>query len=219
MTNPSIVNVNRNWHFEIKPLYSFIMLLGITICFGAAFWQYQKSIFYQAPVAQILHMEGKYLNQHSHLLDNQTLNGQVGYAVITPFLYDHDVFLVNRGFIAYSQRSILPDIPNVDGSAKIHGFLKSNHKPLLLNTSLQDPVSHRLQFIDEQYFSALLNKNISADVFVLQKGKGLLTPFAEKSPYLSHHRHQAYALQWLLLGLCGVFILFIASIKRGESNG
>lgn len=218
MTNPSIVNVNRNWHFVIKPLYSFIMLLGIAICFCAAVWQYQKSMFFQAPVAQSLHMKGEFLNEHSHFLDNQTLNGKVGYAVITPFLYDQTIYLVNRGFVAYQTRDKLPQVAPVIGPVTIDGYLKVNHKPLLLNNSLQDPLPKRIQFIDEKYFSRAFNKNVSQDVFMMKSGQGLLQAMPEKSAYLSHHRHQAYALQWFLLGLSGVFILFIASLKRGSAH-
>jgi surfeit locus 1 family protein len=218
MTNPSIANVNRNWHFVIKPLYSFIMLLGIAICFSAAFWQYQKSIFYQAPVAQVLHMQGRFLNEYNHYLDNQTLNGKVGYAVITPFLYGDQVYLVNRGFVAYSMRDNLPQIKDVTGTIQIDGILKQNHKPLLLNNSLQDPISNRIQFVDEKYFADLLQANVSSDLFVQQAGQGLLTPQEKVSPYLSHHRHQAYAIQWFLLGVCGVAILLIASLKRGDAH-
>lgn len=218
MTNPSIVNVNRNWHFVIKPLYSFIMLLGIAICLSAAVWQYQKSIFFQAPAAQSLHMKGVFLNEHTHFLDNQTLDGKVGYAVITPFLYDETIYLVNRGFIAYQTRDELPQVMPVMGSVEIDGYLKTNHKPLLLNNSLQDPLQTRIQFIDEKYFSKAFNRNVSENVFMMKTGHGLLQVMPEKSAYLSHHRHQAYALQWFLLGLSGIFILLIASVKRGNNH-
>ena len=218
MTNPSIVNVNRNWHFVIKPLYSFIMLLGIAICFSAAFWQYQKSVFYQAPIAQSLHMQGQFINEFNHYLDNQTLNGKVGYALITPFQYEDKFYLVNRGFIAYEDRDTLPIVPPVIGTVKIDGILKQHHKPLLLNNILQDPLANRIQFIDEKYFSSLLDQSVSSEIFIQQSGHGLLSPQPQKSSYLSHHRHQAYAVQWLLLGICGIVILLIASLKRGNAH-
>ena len=70
----------------------------------------------------------------------------------------------------------------------------------------------------EKYFSKTFNKDISEEVFMMETGQGLLQVMPEKSAYLSHHRHQAYAVQWLLLGLCGIFILFIASLKRGSAH-
>ncbi len=212
------MNVNRNWHFVIKPLYSFIMLLGIGICFTAAYWQYQKSIFYQAPANQVLHMQGTFLNEYNHFLDNQTFNGQAGYALITPFDYEGHIFLVNRGFVGYKNRDALPQVDAVTGLVTIEGVIKQHHKPLLLNDSLQDPVNTRIQFIDEKYFSSLLNQNVNDEIFVQQSGPGLLQSFPETKPYLSYHRHQGYAVQWLLLAICGVIIWIIASIKRGEKH-
>jgi len=212
------MNVNRNWHFVIKPLYSFIMLLGIGICLTAAYWQYQKAMFYQAPASQVRHMQGTFLNQYSHFLDNQTLNGQAGYALITPFQYETDIFLVNRGFVGYDSRDVLPTIQAVTGEVTIEGQLKQHHKPLLLNNSLQDPLKARIQFVDEKYFSSITSQAVSDEIFMQKSGPGLLQAFPETQPYLSHHRHQAYALQWFLLAICGGIIWLLASIKRGKKN-
>jgi len=218
MWSPSTLNMNRNWHFVIKPLYSLIMLLGIAICFSAAIWQYEKSVFYRAPIAQIAHIQGQFLNKYSHYLDNQTLNGQVGYAVITPFKYENQVYLVNRGFVAYVTRDQLPEIHSVNGNVTIEGRLKINHKPLLLNESLQDPIQSRIQFVDEKYFSQLTGLDVVDELFLQTSGSGLLEMQKITEPYLNHHKHQAYAVQWFILGVCGVIILVVASIKRGKAD-
>lgn len=193
------------------------MFLGISICVAAAAWQYQKSMFFLTPVAQQVHMEGEYLNDFTHYLDNQTLNGQAGYAVITPFEYENTVYLVNRGFISFENRDALPAIEPVLGKVTIEGLLLINRKPMLLNSKLIDPLEKRIQFIDEQYFRNHTSKNIAPDIFHLKEGLGLLSSQPVKAPYLSHHRHKAYALQWILLALAGFIILFISSISRGKS--
>ena len=192
------------------------MFLGISICVAAAAWQYQKSMFYLAPVAQQVHMEGKYLNDLTHYLDNQTLNGRAGYAVITPFEYENTVYLVNRGFISFESREKLPVVEPVFGKVTIEGLLLANRKPMLLNSKLNDPLKQRIQFIDEQYFSNSIHKNIALNIFHLKKGLGLLVLQPVKAPYLSHHRHKAYALQWILLAFAGIMILFFSSISRGK---
>ena len=208
---------NKTWFFNFKPLYSLIMFLGISICVAAAAWQYQKSMFFLAPVAQQVHMEGEYLNDLTHYLDNQTLQGQAGYAVITPFEYENTVYLINRGFISFESRDYLPFVEPVLGKVTIEGLLLGYRKPMLLNSNLNDPLKKRIQFIDEQYFSSKTSKNISKDIFHLKNGLGLLTLQPVKAPYLSHHRHKAYALQWILLAFAGIIILFISSISRGKS--
>ena len=214
-----IVEFIQARRFKFRPVYSFVMVLGICICSIAAFWQYEKALFYTQPKAQILHIQGSYFNEHSRYLDNQTHNGQVGYAVITPFLYDGSVYMVNRGFIAYKNRSELPSIQPVLGDALLKGRLHVNHKPLLLNTTLIDPISERVQFVDRKAFEKLLNRPVKNEVFILNEGPGLLTKANEKEPYLNHHKHQAYALQWFLLALFGLAIWLIASrIKPEETD-
>lgn len=204
--------------FKFRPVYSFVMLLGISVCALAAVWQYQKAQFFTQPKAQVLHIEGEYLNQHTHFLDNQTHNGKVGYAAITPFLNDGTLYLVNRGFIAYGNREVLPKVNDVTGKVTLLGRLHVNQKPLLLNTTLQDPIKNRIQFIDHQYFSSLINSqakhSLNSEIFVLKEGPGLLTKANEKVPYLSHHKHQAYALQWMLLGVFGLAIWLVASLQK-----
>ena len=204
-----------SWIFKFNILYSLVMFLGIGLCLVAANWQYTKAQFFQKPQAQQFLIEGQFLNAYTHFLDNQTLNGRAGYAVITPFEYDGSIYLVDRGYIGYDSRSELPMVSNVEGQVRISGYVKTHHKPLLLNDSLQDPLHLRLQYVDAQRFSQLLNKPVKDQIFVLKEGEGLLEPFPEQAPYLSHHRHMGYAIQWLLLALAGVCIWLIASIKRG----
>ncbi len=213
LLNP-VSALRKSWSLDIRPLYSLIMIFGIILCSLAATWQYQKSIFFLAPKADQVQMPGHYLNQYTHYLDNQTLAGKVGYAVITPFKYEHNIYLVNRGFIAYENRDSLPMVENIKGLQTLHGLLSVNNKPMLLNETLQDPIQKRIQYIDRRYFSRLLRKQPKEKILRLKEGAGLLLMQAEKEPYLSHHRHLAYALQWGLLALAGLCILCISSIKR-----
>lgn len=207
-----------SWLFQFNVIYSLVMLLGIALCLIAANWQYNKALFFTAPQAQLHYIQGSYLNDYTHFLDNQTLDGKAGYAVITPFEYDGSIYLVNRGFLAYENRLDLPIVPSIGGNVGIAGFVKDNHKPLLLNEKLQDPLNLRLQFVDSKKISKLLNKPIKDRVFFLKEGPGLLSAFPEKSPYLSHHRHMGYAVQWMMLALAGGCIWLLASFKRGVKS-
>ena len=208
-----VLSYKQSWYFSIKPLYSLVMLLGITICSVAAVWQYQKSQFYLAPVAQQVHMKGHYLNEYTHFLDNQTLHGRVGYAVITPFAYEASIYLVNRGFVSYESRDQLPQVAAVTQTVTLSGLILNNNIPMLLNSRLIDPISNRIQYINNKYFAKLVGQSVVKDIFRLKQGAGLQTLMPVKSPYLSHHRHQGYALQWFLLAMAGLIILVVASIK------
>ncbi|OUR68020.1 hypothetical protein A9Q73_04475 [Bermanella sp. 47_1433_sub80_T6] len=208
-----VLNYKQSWYFSIKPLYSLVMLLGIAICLVAAIWQYQKSQFYLAPVAQQVHMKGHYLNEFTHFLDNQTLHGRAGYAVITPFAYEASIYLVNRGFVSYESRDFLPRVTPVTQTVTLSGLLLNNNIPMLLNSRLIDPLSKRIQYINNKYYSQLVGQAVVKDIFHLKQGAGLQTLMPVKAPYLNHHRHQGYALQWLLLAIAGLIILVVASIK------
>lgn len=213
-----IVDFFQARQFTFRPIYSFVMVLGISVCTLAAVWQYQKAIFYTQPQNQLMHIQGQYLNEYQHFLDNQTHNGQVGYAVIVPFLYDSTVYLVNRGFVPYKNRHEMPNVPEVNGIVQLVGRLYVNHKPLLLNTSLVDPIENRIQFVDRQFFETQLQRPVNSELFVLREGAGLLVKTKEKEPYLNHHKHQAYALQWILLAIAGVIIWLFASMNKNENK-
>jgi surfeit locus 1 family protein len=217
ITNP-FASYGQTWRLTFKPFYSLIMLLGIGICASAANWQFSKSQFYLAPIAQTMHMEGKYLNDFTHYLDNQTLNGKAGYAVITPFDYENTIYLINRGFINYKNRDELPRVPIVESSVKIVGHLIDYKKPMLLNDSLQDPLAFRVQYISNRSFSTMLSQPVVKKIFQLESGPGLAQAFPVSEPYLNHHRHMGYTIQWGLLALAGLVIWIIASIKREEKN-
>lgn len=221
MTSLSIIwapisNYGLTWRLTFNPIYSLIMMIGIVICAVAANWQFNKAQVFMAPFAGSLNIKGQYLNEYSHYLDNQTLNGKVGYAVITPFQTEEKIYLINRGFIRYDNRDVLPEIKPVTGKVEITGVLTENRKPMLLNDSLQDPLFLRVQYISHQHFSLMLAHAPEQEIFQLQQGQGLLTAFPQKQPYLSHHRHMGYAMQWGLLAMAGIIIWLIASIKRGE---
>lgn len=205
----------RSWHVQIKPVYSLIMILGIVICAVAANWQYAKAQYYTQPLAQQVHMNGHYLNEFTLYLDNQTANGQVGYAVITPFQYEQTIYLVNRGFVAYQNREQLPKVSSIMGQVQLEGVLRDNLKPLLLNTALQDPIEQRVQFIDALALSKRIGQPLKNKVFMLQKGEGALTILPPVKAYLSEHKHLAYALQWFLLSIAGLVILTLSSIRKG----
>ncbi len=211
--NP-LSSFKRSWYLSIKPLYSLIMLLGIAICLVAASWQYQKSQFYLAPAIQQVNIKGHYLNELTHFLDNQTLHGRAGYAVITPFQYEGNMYLVNRGFVSFKERGTLPSIEPVLGEVTLNGLILKNNIPMLLNTRLVDPISNRIQYINNRYFSDLTQAKVALKIFHLKAGPGLQALMPVKEPFLNHHRHQGYAIQWLLLALAGITILLLSTIKN-----
>lgn len=203
----------REKQFYFRPVYTLIMLLGIAICLWAAQWQYFKAQAYQQPVTPTVQLDGEFINNKTRYLDNQTLNGDAGYGVLTIFKSQERFYLVNRGFYEYETRSSTPEIESVLGSIIITGKQTTPAQPLILNEGVNDPMTRRIQSIDLEALSKELGVPINHYV-VQSEGQGLLRPLPISDPYLSEHKHLGYALQWLLLAIAGIVILLFASINK-----
>lgn len=210
--------IGRGWIFRFNTLYSLVMFLGIGICLWAASWQYGKAQTFTTVPVETVTLSGVFLNDHTRYLDNQTLNGQVGYAVITPFKVDENVILVNRGFIPLTSRDVLPSVTPVSGFQTIEGRYYPIVKPMVLPTDRQEMLKERIQFISLDAFNLARDETVADDVIHMEGGVGLLSEFSETSPYLSEHRHLAYAVQWILLAIAGLLIWLIASIKKSKEK-
>jgi surfeit locus 1 family protein len=61
----------------------------------------QTDTLIQKEYYQVL-LEGRYDNDKQFIYDNQIVNGNAGYYVLTPFILDNKtVILVNRGFVPW----------------------------------------------------------------------------------------------------------------------
>ncbi|EAT12379.1 SURF1 family protein [Bermanella marisrubri] len=203
----------REKQLSFRPVYTLIMLVGIGICLWAAQWQYFKAQAYQQPVIPSIQLTGEFFNETTRFLDNQTLNGDVGYGVLTVFKSGKQFYLINRGFYEYQDRYSMPDISPVNGVVTLRGKLTTPAQPLVLDTTVSDPIKKRIQSINVKTLSNELGILISHYI-VQSEGKGLLTPLPVRDPYLSEHKHLGYALQWLLLAIAGFVILLFASINK-----
>lgn len=206
------------WVLRFNTLYSLVMWMGIGICLWAAHWQFNKAQHFATQPIHSSTLTGQFLNDHTRLLDNQTLDGHAGYAVVTPFKTKNELILVNRGFIPLSNRQEIPAVPVVTGVQSIEGHYYSIKKPFMLSTNRKDAIPQRIQFIDSEFFD--LQEPISdlSKAFQMKHGEGLLMAFQAQPPYLSEHRHLAYALQWILLALAGLCVWLVASIKKNKKK-
>lgn len=152
-----------------------------------------------------LALKGKFLNDKNLLLDNQILNGKVGYRVLTPFQVEDSqhLILIDRGFIsAGPSRNSLAPVPEIPGGVQLIGRIHQLSQGITLK---EDPIATemhwpiQIQKLDYKKLSELLAQNIYP--FILQ--------LPEESPYvfqvfpfslgLSPKRHLGYAIQWFAL--------------------
>ncbi|WP_197744359.1 SURF1 family protein [Candidatus Nitrosacidococcus tergens] len=171
--------------------------------------------------------EGYFDNQHTMLVDNQIYQGQVGYYILTPFLYkENKAILVNRGWIvANSDRQKLPPIESVDSSIiTVHGTLYHPFKkpPFYLGKEEGWESSgwpKLIQYMNLEKLELELGYSLQPLIIQLDPNQpnGFARSWSSFLPEMGVQRHIAYAIQWFSMAFIA-FGIFIALIKREINN-
>lgn len=220
-------------------IFILITLLGVIFFAYLGIWQIkrgsekkylintQKQLALSKPVQwtgeqdvinfQRISLQGNYLDT-VFLLDNQHINHELGYNVLSPLLLeDGKVVLVDRGWIkAGINRNELPDITinlnkiNIEGS--VYKILK---KPILLGKIVEKRLDNIIviEAINFNSIKQILHKNIHPFIIHLDKSQphGFVREWNMVS--ISPQRHFAYAFQWFALALCVLIIYIMLNIK------
>ncbi len=169
-----------------------------------------------------LQITGQFINTHHILLDNQTLNGQVGYRVITPFLptSSSKMILVDRGWIPLSKnRDLLPAFTPILGTVTLHGMMNNPTSPGLQLKKIQ-PVPNiwplRVQSVDFEELSVMLKTHLYP--FMLQLNPGDRYGFKIPIQFFttSATRHLGYAIQWFTLALASLIYYLAINSHRSK---
>lgn len=240
----NIIAFNRRWVIYLRWLV--VTLITFSLLMGLAFWQLQRAEYktqlserlallqkagttnaeqlqnLKPESADGLHLTvpAHWLAPHVWLLDNQIVQGRVGYDVLAPFQLNtsDEIFLVNLGWVAAPlNRNQLPKI-NIPAQFTIKGILRTQFGGIRLGQNMEDsgrwPM--RIQQIDINELNTHLKHSLySGVIYQLQS-----------SPYVVHYqtmvmspdRHRAYALQWSLLALAVIIIALAASLKNENSQ-
>jgi cytochrome oxidase assembly protein ShyY1 len=145
--------------------------------------------------------EVEWVSPHVWLLDNQIVNGEVGYDVLIPVRTEggSSQLLVNLGWVpAPSDRSQLPN-PAIPAAMTLEGVLRMAPGGFLLGQNIEPgPYPNRLQSIRVETLRQAIGVPL-ADAVLYQR----------RTPFLYHYqhnvmppeKHRAYAVQWLGLAL------------------
>jgi len=237
-------NINILGLFRFSLLAIGLYLTGLAILLSLGFWQLnraeEKRIFLRQeqvvdPAVITLHevneidaeslryrqvsISGHYDSEHQFLLDNQILDSQVGYFVMTPFIFDdypqgkYQAVLVNRGWLPLNKdRRILPDLmveqTHINLLGRINHFpsvgihLKGAEIPtegwpsvvqLVDINILSDKVSYRLL-----PFQVELDSQATNGYQRKWKRQKIMPP----------EKHIAYAVQWFGLAITLTILFF-----------
>lgn len=163
--------------------------------------------------------QGRYMVDHTVLLDSQVNEGQVGYHVLTPFALDDSeaVILVNRGWVAAGQsRQQKPSVSTPAESLRVTGRLnKPPSKPMLWNDSAPLVQDGAWQYMDlvrfrQQTGLPVLPLWLELDKTLDGAGGYVRQWRAYDDNWVS--RHRGYAVQWFAMALA--FLIMCVYVSR-----
>lgn len=232
---------------KIIPLIMYIALMVLLINLG--FWQLQRAEqkrAYLAQQAQVMAAEklvidantteelaalkfhpvsvaGEFDAAHQFLLDNQHVNGKVGYYVLTPLsLSSGKTLLVNRGWVPLNvDRKIKPDVSLQQKQVTLSGRVNSFPGVGIKIAGAEIPSADWpavVQLVDTKVLAKvlqteLLDYQVEMDATANEGYMRNWTIPVEISP----EKHVAYALQWFGLALT-LTLLFLWTIIKKPIN-
>lgn len=227
----------RGWHYAavLITVTAFLLLSKL------AWWQWQRAAEKTQQLQQIsawqqqdgvllqqlsatdlarfdgapLQGEAVWLAPYLWLVDNQVLNGVVGYDVLIPVQTHNDgpVLLVNLGWTAGSaDRASLPEI-SVPATFALNGVLRSAPRPFVLGLNVEQ----------SQKYPQRVQAIVPADL-AEASGLAMLDAvfYQQQSQFQPHYRpvilppekHRAYAVQWALLAVAVVLVAFAVRSRK-----
>jgi len=163
-------------------------------------------------------LKGKFINEHSFLLDNRVYQGRVGYQVITPLVADEVVVLVNRGWIAAGpSRAVLPDIPLLAGEREVDGLI---HIPNPNTFVLEEDNYNRvvwpfvIQKVDMDKIALLFDMPLAPFVIRLHPDPSSKLVREWYSGSMGPEKHYGYAFQWFCLAITLLAIFLGVNTKK-----
>jgi len=153
------------------------------------------------------------------LLDNIVHKRKAGYHVISPFLINSKVLLVNRGWVDNYSRQKYPIINTPKEDIRINGYVKYPMQLLELsseNITTQEP--YITQNININQISKILKKEIYPFIINLNVNNKFAYIHIEEKNENNHLKHYMYAGQWFLFTIIGMFFLIILNRKKNGEN-
>ncbi len=167
-------------------------------------------------------VDGVFLNNYTFLLDNQMLNHQPGFRVLTPLqtpLLDKWL-LIDLGWVPLGKsRNEVPQLAMIFGVKNITGIINTISSGIVLHNDKADPNTKWPSIIQSLDY-AHITKQLKHPVyeFVVQ------IPDSDIKHYLyppldygfSSDKNWGYALQWFLFASLLLVYYLIATIKRSK---
>ena len=234
-----------SFNFSLIPLLLYLALVTLLISLG--FWQLgradEKKIFLTKQQLSAdkevislksiidadpeslryreIEISGRYDEEHQFLIDNQIVNGQAGYYVMTPLLVNgmKNAVLVNRGWVVLNKdRRMLPDISistlQVNLLGRVNKFPSVGFK--LDGAEIPtDGWPSVVQVVDSNVLAGRLGYSLLPFQVEMNGGmnEGYLREW-RKNTVIPPEKHIAYAVQWFGLAITLTILFFWFSTKH-----
>lgn len=232
--------------FTINPVWLIITLTAFLILIKLSHWQWQRAaektaqlsrlaqIQQQGPISGhallqqtaeqwdgvLLQDTAQWLAPYIWLLDNQILDGKVGYNVIIPvqFASSSSVALVNLGWVkGDSDRRLLPEL-TIPVQLQLQALVRSRPANTLLlgQNSEGDGYPMRIQQVNYQSIEQLLPHPLYPAILYQQTPSQFIPHY--QAVVMPPEKHRGYALQWFGLAIAVLFVGGAASWTREIQN-
>lgn len=156
-------------------------------------------------------LRGDFLADYSLLLDNQILDGRVGYQLLQPFRSEQGLLLVNRGWLPGPPDRSMPLLPVAPAAVELTAavYIPAGQAVVLREDDWSANWPLRVQSVDVQRFADKLGQSVFPYVLRIEPAQpGALEvywPPVNTRP----EKHTGYAVQWFAMAaallLCGIF--------------
>tara|TARA_B100001094_G_C18194660_1_gene809808 strand:- start:4781 stop:5455 length:675 start_codon:yes stop_codon:yes gene_type:complete len=163
--------------------------------------------------------QGEVFPEYALLLDNQTLEGRVGYKWLMPFYASRvDLWLLlDLGFISASGRDVIPTLPQVERYQQIQGQIYAVSKNPLNHELKGEPgFPKRIQALDMAALRAVLHRPLVDYILRLDKIGKLNLASLYKPSQIPYTKHLGYAVQWF--AMAGVFLILMIIYRRRSKD-
>jgi surfeit locus 1 family protein len=171
-------------------------------------------------------LAGVFDNSEDVRLRSRSLNGQPGYHLLTPFVFEEDrALLVNRGWIPFDPTTLASDATEPPpGEVLVAGILYPSEQPPE-DFSVQDPAEGELDavfFIDTTRLEQQLPYSLEPHYLRLtdQRPEPSAYPVMLGPEELTEGSHLNYAFQWFSFATIGIvgYVLLLRSVIREDDD-
>jgi surfeit locus 1 family protein len=232
--------------FKVNRVWLLITLTAFAILIKLSHWQWQRAAEKTLQLQQIAAIQQQgalsghqllaqgaaqldgamlvdtayWLPPYIWLLDNQILNGRVGYDVIIPmqFADNSTLVLVNLGWLAAGDnRQLLPE-PQIPAQLELEALVRSEPaNTLLLGQNLEgSSYPMRMQQIDYALLQQQLPLSLYPAVLYQQRASDFMPHY--QPVVMPPQKHRGYALQWFGLAVAVLMVALAASWHRENEH-